>query len=149
MNEAIIASLMQQDQNAEEEQILREVMKISALEHQKQIGALNLDHLKKKNNKQLNAVVASGKNADLSDISNTFGSTKVGELPPIQKKGATVLPPPRLTKRMQQKMDEDDQDAIEERKFLEIINSSTSAAAAHDASDANQQTTKVNQINNN
>ena len=33
MNEAIIASLMQTEQNAEEEQILREVMKISALEH--------------------------------------------------------------------------------------------------------------------
>jgi len=48
INEAIIQSLFEQEQNAEEEKILREVMKISALEHQKQIGALNLDHLKRK-----------------------------------------------------------------------------------------------------
>ena len=48
INEAIIQSLFEQEQNAEEEQILREVMKISALEHQKQIGVLNLDHLKRK-----------------------------------------------------------------------------------------------------
>ncbi len=129
MNEAIIASLMQNDQNAEEEQILREVMKISALEHQKQIGALNLDHLKKKN--KLNTT---GKNADLSDISNTFSANKgnVGaatfDLPPIEAKGGkgklSTLPPPRVTKKIQQRVDEDE-DTLEERKFLEIINQSS------------------------
>lgn len=48
INEAIIQSLFEQEQNAEEEKILREVMKISALEHQKHIGVLTLDHLKRK-----------------------------------------------------------------------------------------------------
>lgn len=128
INEAIIASLMNNEQNAEEEQILREVMKISALEHQKQIGALNLDHLKKKN--KLNTTV---KNADLSDISNTFAANRgVGaatfDLPPIEGKGGKgklpSLPPPRVTKKMQQRMEEDE-DTIEERKFLEIINQSS------------------------
>ena len=83
-------------------------MKISALEHQKQIGALNLDHLKKKN--KLNA---SGKNADLSDISNTFsadkpigGGASIFDLPPIETKGGAkgklpTLPPPRVTKKIQ------------------------------------------------
>jgi len=52
LNEAIIQSLFEQEQNAEEEKLLREVMKISALEHQKQIGALNLDHLKRGKTKQ-------------------------------------------------------------------------------------------------
>jgi hypothetical protein len=42
-------------------------------------------------------------------------------LPPINGKKPAMLPPPRLTKRMQQKIEEDD-DALEERKFLEIIN---------------------------
>ena len=91
---------MQNEQNAEEEQILREVMKISALEHQKQIGALNLDHLKKKN--KFNAT---GKNADLSDISNTFSANKPAnfDLPPLEPKGKgklSSLPPPRITKKI-------------------------------------------------
>lgn len=55
MNEAIIQSIFEQEKNTkEEDDLLREVMKISALEHQKQIGALSLDHLKKRN-KQLPA----------------------------------------------------------------------------------------------
>jgi hypothetical protein len=33
INEAIIQSMFEQEQNAEEEKLLREVMKISALEH--------------------------------------------------------------------------------------------------------------------
>ena len=50
LNEAIIQSIFEQEKNTEdEEKLLREVMKISALEHQKQIGALSLDHLKKRN----------------------------------------------------------------------------------------------------
>ena len=48
INEAILISMYEQEQHAEEEKLLREVMKISALEHQKQIGALSLDHLKKR-----------------------------------------------------------------------------------------------------
>lgn len=52
INEAIIQSLYEQDQNEEEEQMLREVMKLSALEHQKKTGLLSTDHLKKKNQVQ-------------------------------------------------------------------------------------------------
>jgi len=38
INEAIIQSIYEQDRNAEEEQMLREVMKISTFEHKKQTG---------------------------------------------------------------------------------------------------------------
>lgn len=48
INEAIIQSMFEQDQNAEEEQMLREVMKLSALEHKKQTGELDLQALKKR-----------------------------------------------------------------------------------------------------
>ena len=51
MNEAIIQSIFEQEQNEEEEKMLREVMKLSSLEHKKQAGQLNLDALKKRNNK--------------------------------------------------------------------------------------------------
>lgn len=54
LNEAIIQSIFEQEQNEEEEKMLREVMKLSALEHKKQNGQLNLDVLKKKNNKNDN-----------------------------------------------------------------------------------------------
>jgi hypothetical protein len=49
LNEAIIQSIFDHDQNAEEEQMLREVMKLSSLEQKKQAGELNLDGLKRKN----------------------------------------------------------------------------------------------------
>ena len=52
LNEAIIQSLYDQERNDEEEKMLREVMKLSAFEHKKQMGQLNIDHLKKKNNPQ-------------------------------------------------------------------------------------------------
>ena len=48
-----------------------------------------------------------------------------------------MLPPPRLTKRKQQMQMEEDEDAMEERKFLEIIN----ASAAN-----NTNTNHVNQM---
>jgi hypothetical protein len=51
LNEAIIQSIFEQEQNEEEEKMLREVMKLSSLEHKKQNGQLNLDALKKRNNK--------------------------------------------------------------------------------------------------
>ena len=68
LNEAIIASLMEQDTSnnhpgaagnfntelnipdADDEKILKEVMKMSSLEYQKQTGGIDLSHLKKKGN---------------------------------------------------------------------------------------------------
>lgn len=49
VNEAIIQSLYEQEANDEEEKMLREVMKLSSLEHKKTNGELNLDILKRKN----------------------------------------------------------------------------------------------------
>ena len=69
LNEAIIASLMEQtkldSQNnraganqdlqipeMDDEKILKEVMKMSSLEYQKQTGGIDLSHLKKNNNQK-------------------------------------------------------------------------------------------------
>ena len=76
INEAIIQSMFEQEQNAEEEKLLREVMKISALEHQKQIGALNLDHLKK--NKKKNT------NQDEVSVKPQGQIPRAVELPPVE-----------------------------------------------------------------
>ena len=48
INEAIIQSIFEQERSAEEEKMLREVMKLSALEHKKINGQLDLNALKKK-----------------------------------------------------------------------------------------------------
>ncbi|CDW91090.1 UNKNOWN [Stylonychia lemnae] len=48
INEAIIQSIFEQERSAEEEKMLREVMKLSSLEHKKNNGQLDLNALKKK-----------------------------------------------------------------------------------------------------
>ena len=67
-------------------------MKISALEHQKQIGALNLDHLKK--NKKKNT------NQDEVSIKPQGQIPRAVELPPVEIGGKkqnprAVLPQPK------------------------------------------------------
>ena len=129
INEAIIQSLFEQEQNAEEEQILREVMKISALEHQKQIGALNLDHLKRKAKQQS---PENRKNGGGEDKLNT--SYKNLELPPvvvskINPNNQVVLPPPRVVKKnLQQNSRNNEHDNAEEKKFMEILNQTANQA---------------------
>ena len=55
LNEAIIQSLLEQERQAQdpdladEDKILAEVMKMSALEYQKNTGQIDLSHLKRKN----------------------------------------------------------------------------------------------------
>jgi len=71
INEAIIQSIFEHDQNEEEEKLLREVMKLSALEHKKQIGELDLQVIKKRNPPQ-----AAKKHAVPADF----------VLPPLQQK---------------------------------------------------------------
>ena len=49
LNEAIIQSIFDNERNEDEEKMLREVMKMSSLEHKKQNGEINLDALKRRN----------------------------------------------------------------------------------------------------
>lgn len=63
------------------------------------------------------------------------------DLPPIEPKGGkgklTNLPPPRLTKKIQQRgAAEEDEDTIEERKFLEIINQSAALPTSQQKKEA-------------
>jgi hypothetical protein len=73
-------------------------MKISALEHQKNIGALNLDHLKRKGKQQS----PENRKPGAEDKLNT--SYKNLELPPvivskINPTNQVVLLPPRIVKK--------------------------------------------------
>ncbi len=62
LNEAIIQSLLEQDRVNEnvlelpsaeqEEAMMKEVIKMSALEYQKSKGTINLDHLKRRKKKE-------------------------------------------------------------------------------------------------
>lgn len=88
LNEAIIQSIFDQEQNVEEEQMLREVMKMSSLEHKKQNGEINLDALKRKNQPQeqpqtnnIQMVVAK-QSRQWGDLD--FKSSQSFDLPPVE-----------------------------------------------------------------
>jgi hypothetical protein len=97
-------------------------MKISALEHQKQIGVLNLDHLKKKSRKPTNEnnnmvsveglPPAEGQNIVLGQLAHV----KPGDLKPVEigKKGGgakssgLILPPPKVSSKLKRDQEEAD-----------------------------------------
>eukprot|EP00347_Sterkiella_histriomuscorum_P019944 403339697 len=113
LNEAIIQSIFEQDQNEEEEKMLREVMKLSSLEHQKQNGQISLDGLKKRNRQQQNGgaevngfqqiAQAQKNNANLNGSLKQPQNQNVN-LPPVEIGGKKQLPQIGSKKQNQQQV---------------------------------------------